>query len=73
MRGAPYCRRCVEGSEAAAADWPTRRNLSSGSVGTIFAARAGYSSASTALQVSSTVSPPRPDITRPSSSTYLKP
>ena len=61
----------ISGRDAAAADWPTRRNFSSGRVGLICAAISGYSSAMTALQVERIRSPPLPDMTRPSSSTCL--
>ena len=61
------------GREAAATDWPTRRAFSSGRVGLILSAISGYSSASTCLHTSRMMSPPRPDMTRPSSSTCLKP
>ena len=61
----------ISGREAAAADWPTRRNFSSGREGKMLPAISGYSSARTALQVESTRSPPLPDMTRPSSRTCL--
>ena len=54
-------------------DWPTRRNFSSGSAGIILPFSSGYSSARTCLQVSRMMSPPLPDMTRPSSSTCLQP
>ena len=54
------------GREAAATDWPTRRVFSSGSMTSHLAARSGNSSARISLQTRRMVSPPLPDMTRPS-------
>ena len=63
----------TSGREAAAADWPTRRKRSSGRAMLILPQTSGYSLARTFRQVSSRVSPPLPDMTRPRSSTLRKP
>ena len=55
------------GRLAAATDWPTRRIFSSGRVTVHLAASSGYSSARISLQMRRMVSPPLPDMTRPSS------
>ena len=57
---------------AAATDWPTRRDFSSGRAGKSLPEHSGYSSASTRLASSRTRSPPLPDMTRPRSSTCLQ-
>ena len=61
------------GRLAAAMDWPTRRNFSSGSSALRDLAVSGYSSSSTFWAVVRMRSPPFPLMTRPSSSTWRQP
>ena len=60
----------ILGRDAAATDWPTRRIFSSGRVTLHLAASSGYSSERISLQTRRMVSPPLPDMTRPSSIMY---
>lgn len=61
----------VLGKDAAAADCPTRRKRSSGRAIRILSMISGYSSSRTCLHCCTIRSPPSPDMTRPSSNTYL--